>query len=704
MNTQPGMRRLRQLAGLYGVQTAYYDVNGRRQTASAESLLAVLSAMDVPVETFADVPAAIEAYNQQRWLRPLEPVLVAWEGRLAGIELRLPRRLDDVRLCGDLILEDGEHKRLEWQTSTLHTLATQDAGGHRYVAKELPLEVRLPYGYHHLTLDVAGRSADALILSAPIKSYTPLQPSARKRWGVFLPLYALHNERNWGSGTFSDLEDLIDWVATMGGTVVATLPLLAAFLDEPFEPSPYAPVSRLMWNAFYVDPSRAPEMPHAKKAQTTLASGDIAEEIAALKDMPLVDYKRHAKLKRRLLEALSSIALEQSSGRSSEINPFMMDHPQVVDYASFMAACEQQHAVWSEWSEPMRSGTLRPGDYDDHARHYHIYAQWLSHQQMDALANKANETGSGLYLDLPLGVHPDGYDAWRYQDLFMHGTRVGSPPDAFFTRGQDWGFPPLHPHRIREQHYGYWIEVIRHHLRHASMLRIDHVMGLHRLYCIPQAHDARYGAYLRYPAEDLHAILSIESHREQCWIIGENLGTVPAYVNTAMSRHGLGKMYVAQFEMTPDPDKALNPVPANAVASFETHDMPMFATFWSGMDIENRRDMGLVDDATATEEKLDLETRKQALITFLRNQGFLKDEASPQAVHSASMAYLSTRSANLVLINLEDLWQETRPQNVPGTAQERPNWCRKTAYTFEAFSQRPEVVEMLREIDKLRQA
>jgi 4-alpha-glucanotransferase len=130
----------------------------------------------------------------------------------------------------------------------------------------------------------------------------------------------------------------------------------------------------------------------------------------------------------------------------------------------------------------------------------------------------------------------------------------------------------------------------------------------------------------------------------------------------------------------------------------------MFATFWSGMDIENRRDMGLVDDATATEEKAELETRKQALITFLRNKGFLKGEASPQAVHSASMAYLSTRSANLVLLNLEDLWLETRPQNVPGTAQERPNWRRKTAYTFEAFSQRPEVVEMLREIDKLRQA
>jgi 4-alpha-glucanotransferase len=703
MKTQPGIRLLRKLAGLYGVQTAYYDVNSQRQTASAESLLAVLQAMDAPIETFADVPAAIEASVQKHWSTPLDPVLVAWEGHLPSVELRLPGHLEDVRLSGDLLLEDGAREPLQWPVSSLRTLATTSAGGHRYIAKELPLQGGLPYGYHHLTIDVPGGSADALILSAPIKSYTPVRSSARKSWGIFLPLYALHHEHNWGSGTFSDLEGLIDWVAAMGGEVVATLPLLAVFLDEPFEPSPYSPVSRLMWNAFYVDAGRAPEGQRAKAVQAMLASSDVSAEIAALKSMSLVDYKRHAKLKRRLLEAWLSTPLEQSAGRAREIDRFVVDHPRVADYALFMAACEKQRAVWSQWPEPMRSGTLRAGDYDESARHYHLYAQWLSHQQMDALASKANERGAGLYLDLPLGVHPDGYDAWRHQDLFMHDTRVGSPPDAFFTRGQDWGFPPFHPQRMREQHYGYLIEVIRHHLQHASMLRLDHVMGLHRLYCIPPGHDARYGAYLRYPAEELYAILSLESHREQCWIIGENLGTVPTYVNAAMSRHGLGKMYVAQFEMTPDPARALNPVPANAVVSFNTHDMPMFATFWSGMDIENRRDMGLVDDAAAAEEKAELEARKLALIAFLRHKGFLKGPASAPAVHAACMAYLSTRSANLVLINLEDLWQETQPQNVPSTGQERPNWCRKTAYTFEAFSQKPEVVEVLREIDKRRQ-
>lgn len=544
MKTQSGTRPLRELAGLYGVQTAYYDVNGQRRTAAVEPLLAVLKSMDAPVETLADVPAALEDYVQQHGLRPLDPVLVAWEGQLPCVELRLPMHMEDARLTSHIALENGNREHLEWQASALRTLDTKNVGGHRYLVKELPLKGVLPYGYHRLTVDVSDRPADALIISAPIKSYSRVRQSERKSWGIFLPLYALHNTRNWGSGTFSDLEDLIDWVASMGGAVVGTLPLLAAFLDEPFEPSPYSPVSRLMWNAFYVDVDHVPDMKHSRSAQALLASSKVREEIAALQGMPLVDYKRHAMLKRQLLEKWLSTALETSPGPSGEIGQFVQNHPQVEDYASFMATCETQHAVWSQWPTSMRGGTLRPSDYAEQAKRYHLYAQWLSHQQMESLARTARESGSGLYLDLPMGVHPDGYDAWRHQDLFVHGTRVGAPPDTFFTLGQDWGFPPLHPQRIREQNYGYVIDVIRHHLHHASMLRIDHVMGLHRLYWIPEGHDARDGVYVRYHAEELYAILSLESHREQCWIIGENLGTVPTYVNTAMSRHGLDRKSV----------------------------------------------------------------------------------------------------------------------------------------------------------------
>lgn len=702
MKKQPDVRPLRELAGLYGVQTAYYDMKGQRQTASVESLLAVLKSMDAPVERLADVPAALEAYAQQHGSRPLEPVLVAWEGQLPVVELRLPVHLDDARLAGHLALEDGHREPLEWQVHALRTLSMQDVGGQGYLVKELPLKDRLPYGYHHLSIELPGGSADALVISSPIKSYARVQQSGGKSWGFFLPLYALRSDNNWGSGTFSDLERLIAWGASMGGEIVATLPLLAAFLETPFEPSPYSPASRLMWNAFYIDVDRVPEMQHAGSAQALLASREARDEIAALQRMPLVDYQRLAKFKRQLLEVLLSSTTGQASEWPDEIDLFVKAHPRVEDYASFMATCETQRAVWSQWPEPLRSGTLDTGDYDAHARRYHIYTQWLSHQQMTSLARTANASSSGLYLDLPLGVHPDGYDAWRYQDIFAHGTRVGAPPDAFFTLGQDWGFPPLHPQRVRQHGYGYVIDVIRHHLQDADMLRIDHVMGLHRLYWIPAGHDARYGAYVRNRADELYAILSLESHREQGWIIGENLGTVPSYVNAAMSRHGLGKMYVAQFEMNPDPAKALNPVPANAVASFNTHDMPMFATFWSGGDIENRRQMGLADDTAAAAEQAELEVSKQALIDFLREKGFLQGDASPPAVHTACVKYMSTKSAKLLLINLEDLWQETEPQNVPGTGQERPNWRRKATYAFEAFSQQPEVVEVLREIDRLR--
>lgn len=697
-----GTRTLHQLARLYGVQTAYYDVDHRRQPASVESLLAVLRSMGAHVKSMADVPSALRDYHQQFWRRPLAPVIVDWEGFQTSTELRLPEQLADVPLVGHLRLEDGERERWEWLGKGLTTLRTERVEGQRYVVKELPLKGVLPPGYHNLRVDISGRNAEALIISAPRKAYSPSLEKESRTWGVFLPLYALRTSKSLGNGYFSDLEAMTEWVAKLGGSAVATLPLLASFLDEPFDPSPYSPVSRLFWNELYVDVNRAPEIETCAEAQELLTSPEIQDEISTLLDSPLVDYRRQAKLHRRVLETLSEQYLQKLPQREQAFTRFVKANPAVEDYASFRAVGERLRLPWSEWPENLRKGIVRPDDYDEDSKRYHMYTQWLASQQMADLSTKADERGSGLYLDLPLGVHPDGYDVWRNQELFGSGTRVGAPPDGFFTHGQDWGFPPIHPGRIREQGYKYLIDVFRHHFRHAGILRIDHVMSLHRLYWIPEGHDARYGAYVKYNDEEMYAIMTLESHRQQTWVVGENLGTVPSHVNRAMSRHGLGKMYVAQFETSPSPKQALNPVSANTVASFNTHDLPTFASFWQGLDIEGRKEMGLIDDAEAGEQKSALVVLKKSLADFLRAKGYLNGEETPEAIHAACFKYMSASPSHLVLVNLEDLWQEVQPQNVPGTGPELPNWRRKARYSLEEFTRLPEVLEVLLEIDRLR--
>ena len=308
-------RALHQLAYLYGIQTAYYDVVHRQQQASAEALLAVLRALGAPVQSLQDVPAALRERRQTTWQQMLEPVVVAWDGRPVSMAVRLPSGISDAPLVGHLTLEGGERQSWEWHGDDLPILDAAEVEGRQYVVKHLPLPGGLPWGYHRFTLEVPGGSVESLVITAPLKGYTPSEGTGVRTWGVFLPLYALHTQQSWGSGDFSDLEALIEWVAGMGGSVVATLPLLATFLDKPFDPSPYAPVSRLLWNEFYLDVTRIPELQRCPSAQALLASASFQEEIRSLRSLPVVDYHHLMTLKRRVLKELCRCCFAEASDR-----------------------------------------------------------------------------------------------------------------------------------------------------------------------------------------------------------------------------------------------------------------------------------------------------------------------------------------------------------------------------------------------------
>ncbi|MFH1485025.1 MAG: 4-alpha-glucanotransferase, partial [Chloroflexota bacterium] len=573
--------------------------------------------------------------------------------------------------------------------------------GMRYGVQKVALPVALPYGYHRLTMEIDGRCFETLIISAPRKADVTALGEGSKAWGVFLPLYALHSHGSIGD--FSELERLMEWVTGLGGSVVATLPLLSSSLDNPFEPSPYSPASRLFWNELYIDVTAAHKLERCNSAKTLLDSVQIREQIEALRSAPLFDYRRHMTLKRKVLEELQRCFFTQEPEGCSAFLRFTETHPEAEEYARFRATGERQRAPWPAWPAQLRDGPLKPGDYDENARDYHLYVQWLADDQVRRLSNRAGDLGSRLALDLPLGVPLHSYDVWRNRNTFALGVSMGAPPDLFFTKGQDWGLSPIHPERSREEGHSYHIACLRHHLKYAGLLRIDHVMGLHRLFWVPSGLSPEHGVYVRYPAEELYAILNVESQRHGASVVGENLGTVPSHINRTLAEHNIQRMYVLQYEAKPDPIKVLRPVPANSVASLNTHDMPTFAAFWHELDVEDRLKLGLLDERGAEIERRNRQDIKKAMLTFLRHEGWLKDEsATASHVLKACLYHLAASPARDLLINLEDLWLETEPQNTPGTSEERPNWQRKARYGLEDFCHMPRLLDILKEIDHLR--
>jgi 4-alpha-glucanotransferase len=693
-------RLLHDVARLFNIQTIFYDAFGRLNRPPPEAMLRVLRILGAPAERMDDLRDALRERRQFLFARGIEPVAIAWDGNPLEFKLRLPHSENDAEPRYRLILENGEclegRCRIDAKTKPIE----QRVEGTRYLTQRIVVPDPLPLGYHSLQLYAGGRTFGSHVLSAARQNYGATDVKLRP-WGLFSPLYAFTSEHSWAAGNFSDLESLVHFTARMGGDFIGTLPLLPTFLDEPFNPSPYAPVSRLFWNEFYLDITRVPELGRSPAARAIVESSGFQSDLDRLRAMSLIEYRPLMALKRHVLEKLLRAMMQRPSQRRTDFRHFINTHPEATDYAAFRAKIERERKPWEHWATQQRDGRLNAADYDARAAQYHLYVQWLAQEQIQTVAEKAKIRGQALYLDFPLGVNRDGYDVWRERKVFALGASGGAPPDNFFTKGQNWGFPPLHPDGLRQQGYRYYIQCLRHHLRHAGMLRIDHVMGLHRLYWVPDGFGAAEGVYVHYPAEEFYAILSLESHRHRARIVGENLGTVPPYVNSALARHGIHGMHVSQFYIA-DPERAAKD-DRGTVASLNTHDTPTFAGFWREDDIQDRIALDLLPLAEAQMQRNERGAGRAALVAYLKARGWLREE-EPEllAILRAWLSQLASGDAYLVLVNFEDLWLEPLPQNVPGTWEERPNWKRKARFSLEQIREMDSVTEILRTVDQLR--
>jgi 4-alpha-glucanotransferase len=694
---------LDRLAALHGVQTIYRSMARRRVKAAPESILATLRALGVGVRHMDDCPAALRNEQLARARQSIEPVTIAWNGRCPVIPFLISEGALGAPARLILDIEEGGSIERPLNLTRPAEAEVRILDGARFVSCRLRIPEQLPTGYHDLAIESSDGIARSRILSAPERTFAPAGED--RAWGMFAPLYALRTQHNWGAGDYSDLGAFATWIGQRGGRVAATLPLLPLFLADPVEPSPYSPVSRLFWSEFYLDLDGVPELRDNTQRFPGINAAGIRERIDQLRAAPRVDYRAILALKRDLLEPCARRFFRTASGRREDYERFRRQRPHLDSYAAFRALQEELGHDWHRWPARLRGGRL-PGDHPiPAAREYHGYAQWLAHQQVGGAARAARRQGVDLYLDLPLGSHPAGYDAWRFQSVFARGATGGAPPDPVFTQGQDWGFAPLHPGALRASGYRYLIDCLRHHLEFARVLRFDHVMALHRLYWIPSGLPASAGAYVTCPAEELYAVLSIESHRNQARIVGENLGTVPPEVNRALARHGVRGMHVVQYELRPSRRAPLPAAPRDSVASLNTHDMPPFAAYWHGLDIFDRFELGLLTDSGVR-----CEQRRRRRINRLLQEWLERREQRPGGIRQTSevfqalLAHLRTGPAEVVLLNLEDAWLETQPQNVPGTTRERVNWQRKARFPIESWDRLTAMRQILDIINASRAA
>ncbi|WP_105975253.1 4-alpha-glucanotransferase [Streptomyces geranii] len=647
---------LARLAELHGVAPAFQPSPDRTVAASDSALVAVLAALGVDAGTPDAVMAALAARERELAARLLPPTVVCGADGTATALAALP-----------------EGTRLSIRTEQGETCDSVD---------------RLAPGVHELDAFAPdGRTARAHLVVAPARLPTPTGRS----YGLLVQLYSLLSRRSWGMGDLGDLAELSAWAGrALGAGFVQVNPLHAAVPGAPTDPSPYRPSSRRFPDPVHLRVESIPEYAYlggdGEQVRGLLERARRLRE-AVLDKGELIDRDAVWELKREALQSVCAVPL--GPGRQAEYADFLARAGAALeDHATWCALAETHGSDWSRWpaglQDPRSAETARArGELMDRID-FHCHLAWLTDTQLADAQRAARDAGMpvGIVHDLAVGVHPGGADAWAQQEYFAAGMSVGAPPDAFNARGQDWGLPPWRPDRLAESGYTPYRQLLRALFGYAGALRIDHVMGLFRLWWVPQGQAPTEGAYVRYDAEAMLAVLALEASRAGAIVIGEDLGTVEPGVRETLHERGVLGTSVLWFERDWDGDgRPLSPDRwrADCLATATTHDLPPTAARLSGDHVELRDRLGLLTNPVA-EERAAASADTGEWLTLLSRLGLLKgcsgghsgeaEEAEIQAVHR----YLLRTPARMIGVWLPDGVGDRRPQNLPGTWDQYPNW------------------------------
>jgi 4-alpha-glucanotransferase len=628
-----------------GIQTEFLDGQGHRRVTDAAALKFILDAL--PPQTpgpFIGGPAVVRS------------------GRPARTKLsssaRLPVRWKIV--AGPKLIAAGE-------TSTRVIALPQD----------------LPLGVHRLQLqDASSITEDVPLISAPERAFGD---DFDRCWLLAVQLYSVRSARNWGIGDFTDLEGLIELAHHLGADGVGLNPLHALFDDRPGDCSPYSPNSRLFLNPLYVDVEKIPEFRLDAGTRDALAQARAGE---------VLDYVAVAGLKwRALRSAFDAFRADATQGRRLEFEKFRSQRASLLlRFACFETLRHKFNTPWWEWPEPWRQPNdakcvqLRKGA-DAAEIEFVEFVQWTADRQLAAANDRAHRLGMkvGLYLDVAVGVQSDGFDAWNEQAAISRHLGVGAPPDPLNTAGQSWGLAGFNATGLELKSFEPYREMLRASMRHAGAIRLDHVLGLKRLYLVPQGFGAADGVYVQMPFEALLAVTAQESIANRCVVIGEDLGTVPEGFREQIADWGIWSYLVMMFERYDHgPFKSIDHYMANALVTFNTHDLSTYAGWRSFGDLKTKRALGIdpgeSDDA-----------RWHALAML---DDVLRHNSIDSHDFYSVTKFLARTKSRLLAIALEDLLGVVDQPNIPGTIDEHPNWRRRLPVPLEQIASKIDVAAL----------
>jgi 4-alpha-glucanotransferase len=718
---------IERLARLRGIGDAYHDYRGELKYFSLETKISLLRAMGCAV----DEPAALalelgrlETDSRRRFLPPI----AAAHGSRIGIDINVTAQEFGSTLVWSVCLEDGSQRDGTTSTADCAEIWRGEVDGTWITRRRFELPIDLPAGYHELEAKIgAGTAARSLLVISPPQCYEPAPIVAGRRlWGIAVQLYTLRSRDNWGIGDFNDLRSLIRWVAPHGAGFIGLNPLHALAPADPARASPYSASNRHFLNVLYISVPLVPEFSDCAAVRERLAGSSAAHRLRDLRGCELVDYRGVADLKFEMLELLyrdfRDRHLAAGTGRARDFLAFvatggdlLRTHARFDALDRYLRAASGSASGWQSWPEEFRDvngkAAMQFAAAHPQEIEFYAYLQWLAHEQLRGAQALARELGMsiGLYGDYAVGANPSGSETWADRSSYCLGAEIGAPPDPLALKGQGWGIPPQDPSVMLAQRLQGFARLIRSNMHCYGALRLDHVMSLFRLWWVAAGFSSADGAYVHYPLEQLLTVLSLESVRNACLVVGEDLGVVPDEMRRAMPEYGLFNYKVLLFEKLDGRFRRPEEYVRRALATATTHDLPTLRSYWEGHDIELRRRLNLYPSAEREGEV----TRQRAhdrelLLAALQEQGLKPaQQATPFDPFTAEFAhavhlYLARSATALTALQIEDLLGMTEPVNVPGTDREYPNWRRKVTADIEDIAARSDLAEQLDEIHAAR--
>ncbi|GAB3551039.1 4-alpha-glucanotransferase [Arthrobacter tumbae] len=653
---------LQQLAEQHRVGITFKGWDGTPQTVGDETLVAVLTALGVPCSTDDDVAASLRAAERAPWLRTLPPAVVVRDGDPTTVPVTVPAgSLPSIRI----VLEDGTERPVP-----VGFAQKRDVDGKSVSRFTVEVPLDLPLGWHTLVVTNGSTETRCALVVTPRKLTTADRLS--RTWGLMAQLYSVRSRSSWGIGDLADLARLAEISAGKGAGFVLINPLHAAQPKPPVEASPYLPTTRRFFNPIYLRVENVVEFGNLPAAQADTVRDLAAAFRAANENVDVIDRDPSYAAKLQALELV--FAVPRQPEREDAFRRFRSEAgPGLENFALWSALAETLPEGAAEWSDPefLEAQHAELASRID----FHAWLQWLCDEQLEAVQRAATDAGMnlGIMHDLAVGVHPAGADAWTLSGVLASGISVGAPPDMFNQQGQDWAQPPWHPERLAESGYAAYRDMLRTILRHAGGIRIDHILGLFRLWWIPQGSMPGDGAYVYYDHEALIGILALEAERAGAVVVGEDLGVFEPGVQEYLAERGVLGTSILWFEYDDEEPRPAEQYRTACLTTVTTHDLPPSAGYLAGRHVELREQLGLLGRPVEEEKAADRQAQERVLSRVRTTTG--ATPATVQETVETMHTFIAQTPSVLLGVALTDAVGEERTQNQPGTTSEQyPNW------------------------------